>query len=232
MEFRTLKPDEIECRIGQVTSKGISLLLYKNARVDMQLLDEVVGPENWQRDHFECKGNLFCKVGILSQDRLNNQWIWKADCGSESNVEKEKGESSDSFKRACVNWGIGRELYTAPRIFISNEDAGVKDGKCYTRFVVTEIGYDENRSINKLTIAKLNYYGQVDSVVYSFGNTKALSEFEPVVETKKTSDPKPPKAFREQVCSNCGAKITEKVAKYSTDKFGKALCMKCQNENI
>ena len=89
----------------------------------MSILDETVGPENWQRDHFECKGNLYCKVGIntnYKDAQAVDRWIWKADCGAESRTEAEKGEASDSFKRACVNWGIGRELYTSPPIFVKN----------------------------------------------------------------------------------------------------------------
>lgn len=139
MNFRDLTKDDIDCRIAQVTDKGISLLLYKNARIDMQILDETVGPGNWQRDHYECKGNLFCRVGIC----FENEWIWKSDCGAESYTEKEKGEASDSFKRACFNWGIGRELYTAPFIWIPADKCTIKEknGKkvCYDKFVVEKI---------------------------------------------------------------------------------------------
>lgn len=115
MEFRDLTEQEIDCRVqscGKLKEGTLwaRLLLYKDARVDMKLLDEVVGQENWQRDHKELKGNMYCGVGIWNEKR--QQWIWKWDCGSESNTEKEKGEASDSFKRACANWGIGRELYT------------------------------------------------------------------------------------------------------------------------
>lgn len=125
MKFRDLTKDDIECRVQQIKQNGLILLLYKNARVDMAILDETVGPANWQRDHFECKGNLFCKVGIRTErtypDSPNSiEWIWKSDCGTESNTEAVKGESSDAFKRACFNWGIGRELYTAPFIWIPN----------------------------------------------------------------------------------------------------------------
>lgn len=112
--FRSLRADEVEARISTVSASGLSLLLYKDARCDMRVLDETVGPENWQREHYECKGNLFCRVGI----RCGDEWVWKSDCGAESYTEKEKGEASDSFKRACFNWGLGRELYTAPFIWI------------------------------------------------------------------------------------------------------------------
>lgn len=121
MKFRKLNEDEIDVRIGTITQNGCSLLLYKDARVDMQILDET--GLLWQRRHYECKGNLFCSVGI----KIDNEWIWKDDCGAESRTEKEKGESSDSFKRACVNWGIGRELYTAPFIWVPSTT--IIDGK-------------------------------------------------------------------------------------------------------
>ena len=123
IEFRSLCADEIECRVqscGEKNGKSwCRVLLYKDARCDMNILDEMIGPENWQRDHKELKGNIYCGVGInVNANKMRNSepleplWVWKWDCGAESNTEKEKGEASDSFKRACVNWGIGRELYT------------------------------------------------------------------------------------------------------------------------
>ncbi|MBQ1977197.1 MAG: hypothetical protein II225_00440 [Ruminococcus sp.] len=144
LEFRTLFADEIECRIGTVTDKGVSLLMYKDARVDMRLLDEVVGCMNWKREHELINGNLFCTVSIY--DREAQQWVSKQDVGVESNTEKEKGQASDAFKRACFNWGIGRELYTCPFVWINpKEDEwriganGKKQPK--TRFYVTDIEY-------------------------------------------------------------------------------------------
>lgn len=95
------------------------VLGYIDARDAMDLLDEVVGVGNWQRDHKEVAGNLYAGVGIL----IDWNRVWKWDCGTESNTEKEKGESSDSFKRACVNWGIGRFLYTLPNLTITAEEA-------------------------------------------------------------------------------------------------------------
>lgn len=116
LKFRDLNADEIDMRIGQVGEGYFTLLCYKDARVDMDILDETVGAERWQRRHYEVKSNLYCEVGIHFE---GVGWVFKGDCGTESNTEKEKGEASDSFKRACVNWGIGRELYTAPKIFIT-----------------------------------------------------------------------------------------------------------------
>jgi len=131
MNFRDLTADEIECRVQSVKQNGLVLLLYKNARCDMNILDETVGAENWQREHYECKGNLFCRVGInvTNFTEYGVDWVWKSDCGVESNTEAQKGEASDSFKRACFNWGIGRELYTSPFIWIPADKCDIKDGK-------------------------------------------------------------------------------------------------------
>ena len=119
-KFRLLRADEIEARIQSVKSNGCVVLLYKDARCDMNILDETVGYENWQRNHEVINGNLFCNVGInfVREDGFD-RWVWKQDVGTESNTEKEKGQASDSFKRACFNWGIGRELYSAPFIWIT-----------------------------------------------------------------------------------------------------------------
>ena len=113
--MRALKADEIEVRVGTVGAKGATLLLYKNARVDRQILDEEYGAMNWQCKYAENKGNLFCSIGVWDSDKA--QWVWKEDAGAESNMEKEKGEASDAFKRAGFRWGIGIELYTSPFIF-------------------------------------------------------------------------------------------------------------------
>lgn len=141
MKFRDLKAEEIDVRVGNIINtpkwQGYSLLLYKDARCDMAILDEQVGVENWQREHYEVKGNLYCRVGIYSETR--KEWIWKSDCGTESNQEAVKGESSDSFKRACVNWGIGRELYTAPNNMLIQcelENGKIPSREKYRRFKV------------------------------------------------------------------------------------------------
>ena len=168
MNFRDLTANEVDVRIGQVAKDGsyITCLLYKDARCDMAILDETVGAENWQREHYECKGNLFCKVGIntnYNKPESIPNWVYKSDCGTESNTEAEKGEASDSFKRACVNWGIGRELYTSPPIYIpAADEKGVanfrfKNGKCKDKFIVEKIAI-ENKQITGLAIknASLN----------------------------------------------------------------------------
>lgn len=147
--FRLLRADEIDCRIGSIKENGLSLLLYKDARCDMNILDETFGAFGWQRHH--SRENANCIVSIFDEEK--KEWIEKEDTGTESNTEAEKGLASDSFKRACFNWGIGRELYTAPFIWISADNYNVIKGKCYDKFKVKEIGYDENCVINKLVIA-------------------------------------------------------------------------------
>ena len=156
-KFRNLEAADIECRISTISQKGCSLLLYKDARCDMRILDETVGPENWQRSHELINGNLFCNVSIYDADK--KEWITKQDVGTESYTEKEKGQASDAFKRACFNWGIGRELYTAPFIWIGTDGVTLKEveqqgkKKCvtYDKFRVTQI-IVENGEIKALAI--------------------------------------------------------------------------------
>lgn len=156
MEFRKLKAEEIDCRVSQIASNYCTLLLYKDARVDQNILDETVGAMNWQKRYL--RDNANCIVGIWDNDK--KQWVEKEDTGTESFTEQEKGLASDSFKRACFNWGIGRELYTAPSIFIfprkdmvkQKEDEEPKEffqnanGKytTKTRFYVDYIDYEGN----------------------------------------------------------------------------------------
>lgn len=144
-EIPLLTANDIECRIQSVNDKGAVLLLYKTARADMRILDEVVGSMNWQRHHEVVNGNLFCTISIYDPDK--GQWVSKQDCGVPSNTQGEKGEASDAFKRAGFSWGIGRELYDSPFIWIAG-----KVGK-YDRFHVTDIQYDrEKREFTRLTI--------------------------------------------------------------------------------
>lgn len=154
MEFRDLKAEEIEVRVSRVTNAGVELLLYKDARVDQNILDETVGAENWQCDYYEHKNTLFCKVGInVCRDAGTGycEWVWKANAGAPSNMEAQKGEASDAFKRACFCWGIGRSLYTAPRIFVYADKCGKiqqgKNGKmqCYDRFHVEKVRIEDGQ---------------------------------------------------------------------------------------
>ena len=161
-KFRNLRADEIDVRINQIASNYCTMLLYKDARCDMNILDETVGAMNWKREHMELKDNIYCGVSLWNED--TKQWITKWDCGKESFSEAEKGEASDSFKRACVNFGLGRELYSSPSIItFPRKDMGIKDkpeffdkgdGRYTTKtyFWVEIIDYDENDNIKDLII--------------------------------------------------------------------------------
>lgn len=184
MEFRKLKASEIDCRVAQIDKTWLTLLLYKDARVDMNILDETVGCLNWKKSY--SRDNANCTVSIWNDEI--KEWISKEDTGTESFSEAEKGLASDSFKRACFNWGIGRELYTAPSIFITpRKDMGKNTRKkdengediheeeffekangkyeTKTRFYVEYIDYNQDGEIqniiirdhkNNIRFAKLN----------------------------------------------------------------------------
>ena len=173
-QIRTLTPREIDCRISQIKTTGLQLLLYKDARIDMDILDETVGAMNWRREH--SRDNANCTVSIWDEEK--KCWVSKEDTGTESNTEAEKGLASDSFKRACVNWGIGRELYTAPFIWITPQLCDIKtDGgkpRCFDRFEVTEIGYNEHREITKLVIANVTK----KQIVFAMGKDEKKEETE------------------------------------------------------
>ncbi len=155
--IRLLRADEIECRVSTINIYGLRLLLYKDARVDQKILDEVFTPFGWQRTHQEIDGKLYCTVSVW--DDIRGQWISKQDVGTASYSDKEKGQASDSFKRACFNWGIGRELYTAPDIWIPAGYTHIREHRekkgHYTttdHFSVQTIGYNERREISSLTV--------------------------------------------------------------------------------
>ena len=149
--IRLLRHDEIECRIGSISEKGLSLLLYTDARAAMKILDETFGCLHWQRSHQMIGNSLYCTVSVWDNEK--QQWISKSDVGTESYTEKEKGQASDSFKRACVSVGIGRELYTAPFIWVSANKVNL-----------------DNREIVGLTIVNQN-----GEVVYSLGQSERTS---------------------------------------------------------
>lgn len=167
--MRDLTKDEIELRIGTANKNGVSFLLYKTARVDMQILDETYGVMGW-RNHYEViKNNLYCTIEVY--DKETNQWVGKTDCGVESQTEAEKGEASDAFKRAGFRWGIGRELYTAPFIWV--KDCTVEDSrgktvlsKEYRDMEITDYKVAEG----KIVTLEISANGKI---VYSFGKRKA-----------------------------------------------------------
>lgn len=229
MKFRKLKRDEIDVKVGSVTKSGYTLLLYKNARVDMAILDETVGPGCWQRDHKEVKGNLYCGIGINIEYKLTSQeprWVWKWDCGVESAFgDKEKGEASDSFKRAGFNWGIGRELYTSPFIFV----------ECETK-------YDENKKVYKIASAdeqKRSQYMRVKEIAYNdkgeiskliIIDNKGLQVYPKSSLNNVPRETEKPKT-QSEVCEDCLEPVTQVVAQYSNKIYGKCLCRACQKNH-
>ena len=172
--FRFLNPDEVEVRPNKTTDKTIQLLLYQDARCAMNILDSTLGPMAWQREYYEAGGLLFCKIGIYDSEK--NQWIWKGDTGSKSNIEEDKGLASDAFKRAAVAWGIGRELYTTPRIIIDLSEKDFFNGKVCQTFHVGEM------EVNEGVITKLTILDKWDKVRFSFTSNKEEST---IVETKE-----------------------------------------------
>lgn len=157
-EIRLLLADEIECRVASVNEKGLSILLYKDARVDQRILDETFGVFHWRRSHQCINGGIYCTVEI--KDEESGEWIAKQDVGTAGSFEKEKSQASDSFKRACFNWGIGRELYSAPFIWVPASKVRIvkKEDKycCNERFSVESIFYNTLREITELKIADSN----------------------------------------------------------------------------
>lgn len=225
LKFRSLRADEVDARISTVNEKGVSLLLYKDARCDMNILDETVGAMGWTREHR--RDNANCVVSIWDAEKT--QWVSKEDTGTESYTEKEKGLASDSFKRACFNWGIGRELYTAPFVWISKDKCNIVTGNngkptCYDRFIVTAM-LVENGKITALNIEN----AKTHKTVFAWGNLEAVP-----CETDGPFDGKPP----EYKCVQCGKPFTEfeyggrimtpeNQYKVAIKTRGKALCKDC-----
>lgn len=199
MKFRPLKANEIDCRVSTINEKGLTLLLYKDARVDMNILDEKFGVTGWQRKHEIIGGNLYCTVSIWDAEK--QQWISKQDVGVESYTEKEKGQASDSFKRACFNIGIGRELYTAPFIWIGADNFKLtpKNNKyiTYDKFVVSSIEI-QGGVITDLAIVN----ERTGATVYKMhANGQKLAENEPKAKSN------------EIICRNCKKPIKGNIGK-------------------
>ena len=176
LKFRPLDAEDVEVRVSQVGQNAVQLLLYKTARTDMALLDETIGPENWQCDYKLVDEKLFCGIGIRFKD---GEWVWKWDVGTPSNMESDKGHASDAFKRAGFKWGIGRELYSAPEIWVKRDQCtSIKKGRngreqCYDKFVVTDMAVSDGRIV-ALQVCNMSNRG---AVVYGFKSEKKPNRF-------------------------------------------------------
>lgn len=252
-----LTEKDIECRVQSVSRAktgrvGAVLLLYKDARVDMRILDQVFGPGNWQRTHEVINGNLFCNIDIWDAEK--RAWVRKQDVGVESNTEKEKGQASDAFKRAGFNVGIGRELYTGPFIYVELADNefysegqnGRKEVlKCYsnTRFSVTHVAYNDRREICELVIADRNGNVRFDmnkrvqgppqtaqggQGTTTQGNTQGQGKQAPRGRQGAPAGTPAPQAENGAVCPICGKPITKAEQDYSVRKYGREACRTCQ----
>jgi hypothetical protein len=236
-DIRFLRADEIDVRVQSITESkkngapfvGAVLVLYKDARADMTLLDETFGLFGWQRKHTHINGNLFCEVSVKNPE--TGEWVIKQDVGTESNIDKEKGEASDSFKRACVNIGIGRELYTAPFMWVElKEGEYYLDGGKYKadkklKFSVDSIGYNNGlREICAISI--------IDNKGIERYRKRANSIAAQVTPQATPEDAEPPET--RPCCADCGGIIagTEKtpvsvIVGKTLDKYGRALCLHC-----
>lgn len=223
--FRLLRADEIECRVSRCTEKGAVLLLYKTARTDADLLDETVGSTSWENDFKIVDGVLYGGIGITFPVDIHHddgsvehlvKTIWKWDAGTESNTEAEKGRASDAFKRAGFKWGLGRELYSAPFVFIPKAKCNIveRNGKfqCFDNFEVVDIAYTEDR-ISYLRI------GLNGLTVFEWGDPKENPD--------------------DRICEVCGRPIKDgkkndgspwdrnDIAIYTRKRFGRELCVEC-----
>lgn len=227
-QFRVLRPDEIECRVAQCSEKGASILLYKTARTDADILDETVGSQNWENDFKLVDGVLYGGIGVDYAG--TGHLVWKWDAGVESNTEAEKGRASDAFKRAGFKHGIGRELYSAPFIWVDaakcarlkkNEKTG--KWQCGDQFDVTEITYDDSERIKTLTLASKG------RTVYTFGHGAQP----PAPQAEKKTERQT--GFK---CADCGKPVEPSVfngksysawaiAENTTKKYGRCLCWDC-----
>ena len=240
-KFRTLRPDEIECRVGRVKPPdnngpgGVSLLLYKTARTDANLLDETVGPENWENDFKLIDGVLYGGIGIF--DAPMDRWVWKWDAGVESNTEAEKGRASDAFKRAGYKHGIGRELYTSPFIWVSGNDCRIKERKCLDSFTVTDIEYDNAGTI--VGLALIN--DKTRKSAYSYGTCRDTGSRRESAQRPQEAAPAPQTAPDGNFyCLDCGQQILPitgpdgkeygpvRVMNRALKKYHCQLCWDCQ----
>lgn len=237
-EIPLLTENDVELRVQQVsqTNYGVYavLLAYKNARVDMKILDSTFGMLNWQRKHEVVDGKLLCTVSVYDADK--GLWVGKQDVGTESNTEAEKGQVSDAFKRACVNWGIGRELYDAPFIRIKLNDNEVIAGsngkpKTYAKFRVSSMQYDKSK--NRFT--EFTVVDEVGNIRYSLSgitnNTDVVSIAPEQLMYEHNNTFVGTSSNYTSSCSECGVNIPNaKVIDFSLKKFKRPLCFACQKK--
>ena len=253
MKIRTVRPDEIELRVQTIKESGCSILLYKDARCDMRILDETFGVLGWQRSHKIIGSGLFCTVDVWDSEK--QQWISKEDIGVESSAAKEKGQASDSFKRACFNIGIGRELYSSPFIWIKLDKGEAENNKgrwnlnFKTKFRVKDIKYSESREITGLLIVDQN-----NKVRFSCGELNIKETEKPKQQPKQNAQNRANSATQQTKskqetqsttqrpkmeelanvagkCSVCGVGVTQAVVNASTKATGgKIMCIGCMSK--
>lgn len=217
LDFRPLNANEIECRVGNVSKdkdgniKGFYLLLYKNARVDQCILDETVGQFNWKCNYYQVKQTMVCSVAIWNEER--KEWVSKDNGGDDDfNAEQVKAELSDSFKRACFNWGIGRELYYSPKIWVN---ADKDNDPKLTHYSVKVIEYDNNKRITRLAIIN----DKTKQVVFSYGYKENNSQNADL--TPKTTETQPTPTVEEpkgSIATEDLAKIRQMISLYQRDE--------------
>lgn len=224
-KIRLLTEKDVELRVKQTweNKNGVFalLLVYKEARTDMNILDETFGPMNWKRNHKLVGNTMYCSISVWDEEK--RQWVEKEDAGKESNSESEKGQASDSFKRSGVNWGIGRELYNAPKIIIKlNEGEYKKDGNKITthkNFTVQSMKYDEKEAIYTV-FTIVDDSGTKRFSLDDNANNKPVTNQQPTSPTKENVG---------AICCGCGTHITdERVVQYSVRFYRQPLCRDCQ----
>ena len=225
LTFRDLTPEDVEVRVAMAKANGVSLLVYKDARVDQDILDETVGKYNWRKKYEVINDNLYCTISI--KDPIANEWIDKMDCGVESNTEKEKGEASDAQKRAGFVWGIGRELYTVPFVWVSSDKCEIVQNdrggyQCKTTFSVNHMKV-ENKKITELQITN----NKTGEVVWSMNNVIKTStvEVEATNTVKKTETKPATTASKSVTTTTKKPSLTDALKATYKNKTGKTLSL-------
>lgn len=232
-KIRNLRADEIECMPKMVYNNKVMLLLYKDARCDMKILDETFGVFGWQRKHEVINGNLFCTVSVKNPE--TDEWISKQDVGTESNTEKQKGEASDALKRACTNIGIGRELYSSPQIWIklnADEIDMKKDKpslKSSVKFYVSEINADEDKQITFLNIIDVDGNNR-------FSWSKANLKYHEIITGLRAEDAKKEEVPTQEIAlpqeEELSEYLTDRDKTFIIDAFKKSIGKPKENAEI